>query len=445
MQTAGETPAADAPAPQQGLALHWQVFIAILLAVVAGLLTAEGSTWHNQATGVYQFFGTLFLNALKMLIVPLIMSSIASGVIGAGALSFGRLGGKTFAYFMFTSSVAAAIGLTLINLINPGLVGGLPARELLALEQLPPDIAQRFEGRGFHDLLSVFTSMVPPNIVEAAAHGQFIGLIFFALLFGYFVTQLPLERREFMAQAIHSFFDVMLSITHWVMRFAPLGVFALVARVVATTGFEAFIPLAKFLLTVFAGLGIHLFVVLPLLLMFGARVSPWKFFSAMAPVILTAFSTSSSAATLPVTIDCLKRRTRVSRRVSSFVVPMGATINMDGTALFEVVAALFIAQAYGLELSLAQQVSVVLLSIVTSLGVAAVPSASMVAIVLILGTLGIPQEAILLVFAVDRLPDMARTVINVFSDAVGAAVIARSEGETDLLEPREDDLAAAAV
>jgi Na+/H+-dicarboxylate symporter len=189
------------------------------------------------------------------------------------------------------------------------------------------------------------------------------------------------------------------------------------------------------MLTVFAGLGLHLFLVMPLVLLLVARVNPLRMFAAMAPAMLTAFSTSSSAATLPVTLDCLRNRVGVSNRVSSFVLPLGATVNMDGTALFEVVAALFIAQAYGLELSLMQQASVVLLAILTSIGVAAVPSASMVAIVLILGTLGIPQEAILLVFAVDRLPDMARTVVNIFGDSCGAVVVARSEGEKGVLEP----------
>jgi proton glutamate symport protein len=416
------------------LALHWQVVIALALAVVAGLLTAEGRAAHAYAYPVYDFIGRIFINALKMIIVPLIVSSVILGIAGTGGgRDFGRLGLKTLGYYLLTTTLACIVGLLLVNAIQPGIVDGVPARDRLALDAATAEVANSFEDKGAKDIADVFVRMVPDNVVMAAAEGQMLGLIFFALLFGFFLLRIPSPGRETLLDFTHAFFGVMMLITGFVMRFAPIGVFALVARVISTTGFDAFIPLAKFLAAVFAGLAIHFFITLPAILLLIARVNPLKHYAAMLPAIVTAFSTSSSAATIPVTMDSVERRAGVSNRVSSFVIPLGATVNMDGTALFEVLAALFIAQAYGLELTLATQLTVAVLALVTSIGVAGIPSASMVAIVLILGTLGLPAEAIGLIFAVDRIPDMCRTVVNIFGDSVGAVVIARSEHEENVL------------
>jgi Na+/H+-dicarboxylate symporter len=225
----------------------------------------------------------------------------------------------------------------------------------------------------------------------------------------------------------------MMLITDWVMKFAPIGVFALVAKVVATTGLEVFKPLAFFFFTVLGALIIHFAVVMPILLTVLGRVNPVRHYRAMAPALLTAFSTSSSSATLPLTLECVEKNAGVSNRTSSFVLPLGATINMDGTALYECVAAMFIAQAYGIELSFATQFTVVLVALLTSIGVAGIPSASLVAISIILATIGLPVEAIGLILAVDRVLDMCRTTVNVFSDSCGAVVIARTEGEENIL------------
>ncbi len=221
----------------------------------------------------------------------------------------------------------------------------------------------------------------------------------------------------------------MMRITDLIMRFAPIGVFALVAKVIAISGLEVFIPLAKFFFVVLAALLIHMFIVMPLLLKTLARVQAAKHIQAMSPAMLTAFSTSSSSATLPLTLECIQERAGVSNRTSSFVLPLGATINMDGTALYECVAALFIAQAYGLALGFGEQFTVVVLALMTSIGVAGVPAASLVAITIILAAMGLPLEGIGLILAVDRLLDMCRTAVNVFSDSCGAVIIARSEGE----------------
>ena len=421
--------------------LHWQVGIALLLSVILGLATAEGTRFHEQALAVYSFVGTLFLNALKMLIVPLVFCSVVSGIANTGGRGFGRIGGKTLAYYLATTALAATLGLLLVNIFQPGILNGEPARQLFTSGEVPAAFAETIEASSYKDIVDVFVRMVPPNIISAAAdNGQMLGLIFFALLSGFFITRTQEKSRELLTDFIGGAFEVMLLITAFVMRFAPLGVLALVSRVFATSDFDQLVSLLKFLAVVMGGLALHFFGTMTIIMLL-ARINPLKVYRAMAPALLTAFSTSSSSATLPVTMDCIEQRAGVSNRVSSFVLPMGATVNMDGTALFEVVAALFVAQAYGLELSIAAQISVVVLALTTSIGVAGVPSASMVAIVLILGTLGLPAEAIGLIFAVDRLPDMCRTVVNIFGDAVGALIIAKSEGEIVL----PDKLVPAAV
>ena len=251
--------------------------------------------------------------------------------------------------------------------------------------------------------------------------------------FGYFITRLAPERHALLLGVFQSLYDVMLLITDLVMRFAPIGVFALVAKVMATTGLDAFKQVGWFLVTVLLGLGLHLFGVLPLLLRFAGRVNPLRHYQAMTPAMLTAFSTASSSATLPLTLECVEKRAGVSNRTSSFVLPLGATVNMDGTALYECVAAMFIAQVYGIHLGFAAQFTIVLLALLTSIGVAGIPAASLVAIVIILNAVGLPAEGIGLILAVDRVLDMCRTSVNIFSDSCGAVIIGRSEGESGIL------------
>ncbi len=421
------------------LAIHWQILMALVLAVIVGLLTGtEASIFGILLIDIFGFFGTLFLNALKMIIVPLIMASIISGIAGLGGQAgFGRLGGKTVIYYAFTSFVAIMIGLLMVNIFAPGIVDGEPARHLIGLDQAggtTADLAAKVGDRGPGDIVDVFLRMVPTNVVAAAANGQMLGLIFFSLLFGYFMTQLKPDAKKLLLGFWQSVLDVMMMITDWVMKFAPIGVFALVAKIVATTGVDAFVPLAVFFFTVLAALAIHFFVVLPLMLKFIAGVSPVAHFKAMMPAILTAFSTSSSAATLPVTLECVEKNAGVSNRTTSFVLPLGATINMDGTALYECVAAMFIAQVYGLELGFTTQFTVVLIALLTSIGVAGIPSASLVAITIILAAIGLPLEAVALILAVDRVLDMCRTSVNVFSDSCGAVIIGRLEGEKNILK-----------
>jgi Na+/H+-dicarboxylate symporter len=261
-----------------------------------------------------------------------------------------------------------------------------------------------------------------------------LALIFFSILFGYFLSQIPNPGKTTVENFWQGVLDIMMRITDLVIRFAPIGVFGLVAKTVASTGFSAFQPLMTFFITVLLGLAIHFFITLPLFLwIFGKIRNPFALHKAMMPAILMAFSTSSSSATLPVNMECLIENAGVSKRITSFVLPLGATVNMDGTALYECVAAMFIAQAYGIDLSFSTQLIVVTLALFTSVGVAGIPSASLVAIAVILGSIGLPLEGIGLILVVDRVLDMCRTSVNTFSDACCAVVVARTEGETQVL------------
>ena len=418
------------------LKLHWQILIALAMAVVAGLATGTdvalfGVTFYS----IFDFVGKLFLNALKMLIVPLIVSSIIVGIAGIGGSgNLGRLGGKTLLYYMTTSLFAILVGLMVVNAVAPGIVDGQPAKDLIGFTADVGAFEDKVAGKGAGDVVEVFLRMIPTNVVAAAASGQMLGLIFFSLLYGFFMTRIMEDYAEVQYNFWQGVFEVMLKITDLIMRFAPLGVFALVAKVVAGTGFDAFAPLAAFFFSVVAALAIHFLVTLPLLLYFVGGVSPVRHFRAMSSALLTAFSTASSSATLPITMECVEKNAGVSNRTTSFVLPLGATVNMDGTALYECVAAMFIAQAYGLELSFATQFTIVLVALLTSIGVAGIPAASLVAIAIILAAIGLPVEGIGLILAVDRILDMMRTATNVWSDSAGAVIIGKLQGERGILE-----------
>lgn len=412
----------------------------MLIAIVAAVLVGLWSGVDSAVLGVslydiFDFIGTLFLNALKMIIVPLVMSSIIVGMAGLGdSDNLGRLSTKTLSFYMLTSLFSIIVGLIMVNLIMPGVIDGEAAGGRLNLSS-PDAVSEqlaRVEGRGVGDIASVFVRMIPPNVVKAAADGQMLGLIFFSLLFGVFMTRITKEYSQTMLGFWNGVYETMMAVTMFIMKFAPIGVFGLVAKTVAATGFDAFQPLLIFFATVVLALAFHVFVTLSLILRLSG-VNPLKHYRAMFPALLTAFSTASSSGTLPITIECVEKNAGVSNRTTSFVLPLGATINMDGTALYECVAAMFIAQAYGLDLSLVTQFTIVLVALLTSIGVAGIPAASLVAITVILGVVGLPLEGIGMLLVTDRILDMLRTAVNVFSDSCGAVVIARSEGEKGVL------------
>jgi len=418
------------------LKLYWQILIALALAVVSGLLTGPDAAFFGVTFySIFDFVGTLFLNALKMLIVPLIISSIIVGIAGIGSSrNIGRLGGKTLLYYITTSLLAILVGLMVVNAMTPGIVDGQPAKDLIGFTADVDSFQDQVAGRRTDDVVAVFLRMIPTNVVEAAASGQMLGLIFFSLLYGFLMTRIANAYAEVQFNFWQGVSETMLKIADLIMRFAPLGVFALVAKVVAGTSFDAIAPLAAFFVSVLAALAIHFLITLPLLLYFVGRINPVRHFKAMSSALLTAFSTASSSATLPITMKCVENNAGVSSRTTSFVLPLGATVNMDGTALYECVAAMFIAQAYGLELSFASQFTIVFIALMTSIGVAGIPAASLVAISIILTAMGLPIEGIGLILAVDRVLDMMRTATNIWSDSAGAVIIAKLQGERGILE-----------
>jgi proton glutamate symport protein len=418
------------------LALHWQILIAIGVAVIAGLLAGEeGGVLGVTFYSVFDFVGRLFLNALKMLIVPLIASSMIVGVAGIGSSeSLGRLGGRTIFFYAATSLAAIVLGLSIINIVKPGIAEGRPAGDMMALEADREQVASLIGDRDAGDIVEIFIRMVPENVFAAASNnGGILSIIFFSLLFGFFITRIGPVHGQMLVSFWKGVFEVMTKMTEWVMTLAPIGVFGLVAKVVAKAGLAAAGPLAIFAVCVLASLAIHMFVTLPLFIRMSTGLRPWPLYPAMAPALLTAFSTASSSATVPVTLDCIETRAGVSNKISSFVVPLGATINMNGTALYECAAVLFLAQAYGVDMGLFTQFTVVLLALVTSIGVAGIPAASLVAIAVILTAVGLPPEAIGVLFVFDRVLDMARTAVNVAGDATAAVIVARLEGEKNIL------------
>lgn len=408
----------------------WAVFVAIVLAILFG-------SWIGPDRGIlgvsfyaiFDILGTIFLNALTLVVVPLVSSSIISGISRIGNEgAFGRLGGKMFTFYIGTSLLAILIGLVLVNLIHPG-VGITPP----AAAEGTAAVQEKISSHGPEAFVKFLLSIVPSNIIGAFSRGEMLSLIFFSLLFGYSLTKIESHPASIVQSFFQGLFQTMIQVTHIIMKFLPYGVFCLVAKVFMTAGAVSLEAVALFTVTVLAGLIVFMFIALPLLLSFVARVSPLRHFRAMAPALVTAFSTSSSSATLPVTIDCVEKRAGVSNRICSLVVPLGTSINMSGSALYECVAAMFVAQAYGIEISFWTQFLIVLMALVTSIGVAGIPSASLVAIIVILKVIGLPAGGIGLFVAVDRLLDMCRTTVNVFSDSCCAILVARSEGEKDVL------------
>ncbi len=396
--------------------LHWQILIALLIAVVYGMLLTDYVSYVT-------WMGDLFLRALKMIIVPLILTSIISGVANIGdASNLGRLGLKTFAYYISTSFFAIITGLILVNLIQPGVDADL------GLKSEVPELAATSG-----DLGEIIMRMVPTNIFDALATGEMLSIIFFSILFGFFITRINEKYKLTLTDFFNSGFQVMMKITHFVIKFTPLGILGIVAGVVAEQAnnlMNLVGSLGLYMSAVLLGLIFHAFITLPLILKLVAKVNPILHSKAMSTPLLTAFSTSSSSATLPLTLDAVENNSGVSNEITSFVLPLGATVNMDGTALYECVAAMFIAQAYGIELGFFMQMVVVVTALLASIGAAGIPMAGLVMISVILSAVGLPLEGLGLILAVDRFLDMCRTTVNVWSDSCGAVTIAKTEGET---------------
>ena len=403
------------------LKLHWQIFIGLLAGVIFALI-ARYLGWQDIVLDYVSVLGTIFLRALRMVIVPLIISSIISGVTGIGNTeNFGRMSAKTFTYYISTSLIAIITGLIIVNLVQPGI--GVH----LGFEKVPEELNANVEKLG-----DTLLGIIPVNPFAAMVKGDILPMIFFSLLFGFFITRISEPYKSNLSNFFEGVFEVMMRLTHFIILFTPIGVFALIAKIVTQTGLDVFLPLASYMLSVVAALFIHAIITLPLLLYFIGGISPFAHFKAMSSALLTAFSTSSSSATLPLTMSSIEENAGASNKVSSFVLPLGATINMDGTALYECVAAMFIAQVYGIDLSFGQQFIVVFTALLASIGAAGIPMAGLVMMTIILKAVGLPLEGLGLILAVDRILDMIRTSVNVWSDSCGTVIIATSEGETGL-------------
>lgn len=435
---------------------HWHILAGLLLAVVTAVVFrelsgrlpegSEGYKFIAGAVAACKFLGEIFMRALQMLIVPLIVTSVVAGIASLhGMEGFGRLGGKTVGFYALTSFLAIVVGLALVNVVKPGIEDGRgsvvikQAFEEAATNASEADKAKiaAAQGRKSSDVWDIFKRMFPKNIFSAASdNGQMLGLIVFSILFALAMTRLPLNEITTLREVFQSLNDVMIVITRWVMLVAPIGVYALVVPVVYGTGIELFQKLGLYFVTVLAALAVHFFITLPLILSVMGKVSPLAHFKAMRTALLTAFSTSSSSATLPVTMRCVQDNAGVTKKTASFTLPLGATVNMDGTALYECVAVIFVSQVVGFEMGLGAQFMVVVAALLTSIGVAGIPSASLVAILLIMKNSGIPHatEAAFLLLAIDRPLDMCRTAVNVFGDSCAAVVIGKSEGEEGILE-----------
>ena len=416
-----------------------RIFLALVLGAFVGALVPATAGLGTLTTGaVFSFVGDLFLRLLQMVVVPLVATSIVTSVARLGRdHAFARLGAKTAGYYVLTTILASLVALVIFNLVQPGKVDAEVSAQLRAgVPGSVEEVRAGLDGKSTGDLADVIRRAVPVNILAAASDNrEMLAVIFFALLFGFFSGRLPDGKREAFLNFWESANEVMLAITHAVMRVAPFGIFALIARNVQESGSAALGPLALFFACVAGGLLFHMFVTLAVLMRTLGGFRPWPHYRAMLPALLTAFSTASSSATLPVTMECVEKNAGVSSRVAGFTLPLGSTVNMDGTALYECAVVLFIAQLYGVSLDWTQQLLVVVLALLTSIGVAGIPAASLVAIVIILQALGLPLEAIAIVMATDRILDMMRTTVNVFGDTTAAVVIAASEGEK--LYPRD--------
>jgi len=394
----------------------------IFVGLFAGM--AAGAAFGESVLPVADPLADVFLRLLRMAIMPLIITSLTSAVISVGEKkNLEVLGAKTFAYYVTTSLLAILTGQILVNVLRPGI------GSTIHLEQEVSAIPAVQQSVG-----DILMNIIPENPFHALAEGQVMPVIFFCILFGYFVTRLDEPHRSHLGNFFHGAFHAMMKLTHLVIWTAPLGVFGINARIVATTGFDAFRSLGFYFGIVLVGLLIHATVTLPTLVYLVTRRNPFRHYRGMPSALVTAFSTCSTIVTLPLTMEAVTGNSKVSEKISSFVLPIGATVNMDGTALYECVAVIFIAQVYGFALSLDQQLVIVLTALLASIGAASVPMSGLVMMSIILAAVGLPLEGVAIILAVDRVLDMFRTMVNVLSDSCGAVIIAKLEGEDVLTE-----------
>lgn len=420
--------------------IHVQIIAGLILGLVFGIANLQFG-WDTSFTVNYiKPFGTLFINSLKMIAVPLVLASLIVGVANIGDITkLSRIGGKTISLYLITTVIAVTLGLVMVNIIQPGKKLPIDTREsLMAL--YGSDVASKTTAVGElkkQSPLQPLVDIVPENIFKSASdNGSMLQIVFFALIMGIALLQIPHEKGKTVVSFFNGLNDVIIKIVEYIMLLAPYGVFALIASLIVelagdnpSKAFEILYALLWYSLTIIIGLLIMVFITYPILFKLFTKIKYKAFFEGMRPAQLLGFSTSSSSATLPVTMRQVEEELGVSEEISSFVLPLGATINMDGTSLYQAVAAVFIAQALGLELSISQQLVIILTATLASIGSAGVPGAGIVMLIIVLESIGVPVAGIALIMAPDRILDMCRTVVNITGDAAVSVVVASTEGE----------------
>lgn len=412
------------------------ILLGLLIGAVAGVaanrwLGASHAGLKNFVDSVAQPVGQIFLRLLFMVVVPLVFSSLVLGVAGLGNLgSLGRIGFKTLSYFVITTAIAAAVGITLINTVHPGRFLSREKAEAIRQESSGEATAKIEQGKGGTGFgAQTFVNIVPKNPIDSAAKGDMLALIFFALMVGIAATTIPKDKATPFLGFLEGLNAICGTLIEYAMKLAPLGVAALIFSVTARFGTEILQALSAYVLVVLFGLAFHQFIVLGLAVRWLVGMNPIRFFARCRGLMATAFGTSSSSATLPTTIKTAVTEFGVPPKIAGFVLPLGATLNMNGTALFEGCAVLFLAEVAGVDLSLGMQLLVIGLAVLTAVGAAGVPGGSLPLLALVLERVGVPPEMLAVILGVDRVIDMARTVPNVTGDLTAALFVARSEGE----------------
>jgi proton glutamate symport protein len=422
--------------------LYTKILIGLVVGVIVGAVANFGGLiWLQALLLQLEPIGTVFIRLIMMIVIPLVVASLILGTASLGDINkLGRLGGKTVAYYLCTTAVAVTIGLLISNIVRPG-AGIDPATRDAIAADFAGDAAARLQlAADRPSVIETLLGMIPTNVFGAAAEGALLPLIIFSIIFGAALSLVAGDRREAVLLFFNGVNDAVMVIIDWIMKLAPYAVFALVAAVVSRFGIDLLRSLAVYTLVVATGLLLHVLITYMTLVRFLGKMNPLVFARRIAEVPLVAFSTSSSSATLPVTMEVAQEKLGISRQTSSFVLPLGATINMDGTALYQAVAVMFIAQLYGIPLGVGAQLTIVLTATLASIGAAGVPGAGIIMLIMVLQSVGLAayaQAGIALILGVDRILDMIRTAVNVTGDLTGATIIARSEGEE--LVPRPVD------
>ncbi len=418
--------------------LHWQIIIGLILGLIWGLISSATGTADFTANYIRPF-GTIFVDLLKLIAIPLIVASLIVGITSLNdTAKLSRMGGKTIAIYMVTTTFAITIGLTTVNIMQPG--KALPEETRISLmESYGEDVEDRDEAAREvleRSPLQFLVDIVPENFLDAASdNANMLQVVFVAVLLGIGLINIPVQKGEVLINFFSALNDVIIKIVDFIMKTAPYGVFALMAAVIVdlagddlSQALNLLTALGWYCLAVFIGLMLHVFIIYSSLFKLFSKMKLFDFFRAIQPAIVLGFSTSSSVATLPVTMERVEKNLGVNEEVSSFVLPVGATINMDGTSLYQAVAAVFIAQALGLDLTIAQQLTIVLTATLASIGTAGVPGAGIIMLVIVLQAIQVPVEGIALILGVDRILDMLRTAVNVTGDAAVAVAVAHTEG-----------------